>query len=219
MKTLPCLLLCLVVLLSGCARHFVQVDAFALDDAVSMTGKSFTLAPLDAAISPEDLEFREFARYIEQALTAQGMVYAPQGEPDDLRVLFSYGVSEPLTTQSEATRPVYGRVGYAPRFYSYKEPQTNRVVTRAVYEPRYGLVGYQTEVYTKTEYISEIDLQVFEAGTGQDSAFGRQLWKIRGQYRGKNGDLRFLFPRMIQAMTPHFGTNSRQILEVELPDS
>lgn len=218
-RLLPLLLLCLL-LLAGCLGPTIKVDAISLAGASFPPGGTFVIEPLNADFPATDLEFMEQAGHLSRALEGHGLTRLQTPRPDTLHVKLGYVLSDPITLQSESTYPVRGRVGSVPRTYLYRD-SSGRERSRTVWEPRYGVVGYETRVDTRTEYICEVEVQALAPaeglpGTGvQPEA---QIWKIRATYQGSRNDLRLLLPRMIRAMAPHMGANTGQSIDVDLAD-
>jgi hypothetical protein len=109
---LACLLLCVVVFTTGCSRslrYYTDVDSIALSD--QSVGKRYLLFPGNQGGTPDDLEFLEYARYIEAILMPLGFVKASSDKDADIAVMLSYGLGSPQTHQFSSSIPVYGQTG------------------------------------------------------------------------------------------------------------
>ena len=95
--TLTCLLLCAALLLAaGCTRslrYYTNVDSIAVSD--QSIGRRYLLLPGNQGTTPDDLEFLEYARYVDTALAPLGFLKATSEQEADIAIFVSYGVSAP----------------------------------------------------------------------------------------------------------------------------
>jgi len=89
----------IVLLLASCSsapkgNYFdVGVSSFARPDASEK--KIYVLLPADPSISPEDLQFTEFAAQVERALASRGFQRSNNINSADLAVYVGYGIGAP----------------------------------------------------------------------------------------------------------------------------
>jgi len=180
-------------------RFSVAVDSIAAPD-VNMQGKTYVIACAIKDVKDDDLQFKEFAKYVENALLEKGCTRVDSEQKADLVVRLSYGVGTPQTTVSTYTSS-YG--------YSYPVGWMWFTVPPTV------------ETTQITSYPITLVLETYDLKTaGQPS----QLWKttVTGCSRVPNNieggifvvkywnisDLRVQIPYMIAAAKDVFGSNT-----------
>ena len=185
----------LVLSMSGCATiptpvrpaglyYDVKVESIAVAGA-DLKNKTYVLTSALKKVSVDDIQFKEFARYIENAMSKKG--YTRVGSKNaDLIIRLAYGVGEPkieTDTQSYTASAGYSyQVGWT---WIHVPPQTKTV---------------------KTETTSYERFLILEAYDSKDRR--SQLWRTRVTSWGWGTDLRIVLPRMIAAATYNFGTNT-----------
>ncbi len=182
------LLLVVTLALGGCSltpAMSVQVDAIAAADGAA--GKRYRLEPGDAATPADDLQFKEFAGYVDKALAGLGYRPAEADAPPDLIVALAYGVGEPQE-----------------KIYSYSIPEWGTWRARAPY-PYSNIVTYRTEVDSYTTFARSVMLTAYAQRNG---GRGDQVWRTIAVSRGSSEDLRRLFPMLLSAMVPYLGRDT-----------
>ncbi len=89
-----------VALLSGCAgmqpaRFVSNVDSLAQADAVAK--KRYVLLPGGKGVEAGDLQFQEFAAYVEKVLSEKGFVKAATFQDADVVIFLAYAIGESLS--------------------------------------------------------------------------------------------------------------------------
>ncbi len=106
-----CLLVCVAMLLAtGCSRslrYYTDVDSVALSD--QSIRKRYLSLPGNQGGTPENLEFLEYARYVDAVLAPLGFSKASTEQDVDIAIFISYGVSAPEAHQVTSSIPVYGQ--------------------------------------------------------------------------------------------------------------
>jgi hypothetical protein len=216
------LLFAFIVLLSGCAgihnaRFVSSVDSLAQTDAT--TKKRYVLFPGGKGVDASDLQFQEYAAYIEKILSEKGFLKAPVLQDADIAIFLAYAVGDPQTYQYSYSIPTWGQTGVSSantygRVSSYGGMSTYSGTT--TYTPRYGVTGSTTHIGTSTLYSRFLFLDAYDVPTYIKEKKMAQVWKTSVVSTGESGDLRLVIPYMVTAMKPYLGTNTGRRIEVEV---
>jgi hypothetical protein len=101
-----------ILALSGCSsrlRYISDVNSIALTD--QSIGKRYVLLPGNERVTPDDLEFSEYAQYVGLILAPLGFTKAATEQEADIAILVSYGIGNPQSHQYSSSIPVYGQTG------------------------------------------------------------------------------------------------------------
>jgi hypothetical protein len=200
----------------GPAPFEVTVDALAGHELHS--ANTYILAPGNSGTSADDLQFQEFARYLDRALQAQGFIAASSAQEAELIVVLSYGVHGPFTKEKSYSRPTYGQTGYR-RVYR-DSVQCDRGPGGGMsytFVPTYGVTGYTSGTYTQTTYSQFAIIEAFDSSDAEQPS-ASQVWRVDLVSIGQRNDLRQGLPIMLAAAMPYIGSNSGQKLELELDE-
>lgn len=203
-----------VLLLSGC-ETFETRDSFgnvlsgpaqgytvAVNSLGVGTPTSFEVAPMNKGVPKSDLQFLEYARYVERALESKGYKKVSKNERPEIVVLLGYSISD--GEQREASRVVsdWGQTGAINLGTtgtintigntSYINAQTNTI-------PLYGPTNTRTETTRYTTYTRKVELSAFAI----DEV--REIWTTKIASIGSSGDLRRVFPVLIAAGKNYIG--------------
>ena len=210
------------VLLSGCAplRFASNVDSLARADATAKN--RYVLLPGGKGVEAGDLQFQEFAAYIEKVLAEKGFVKAATFEDADVAIFLAYSIGEPQNYQYSYSVPTWGQTGVS-------SSETHGTVTShggmatysgtTSYTPTYGITGSETHIGTQTGYTRFLSLDAYDVQTYINENKMAQVWKTDVISTGKTGDLRAVFPYMAVAMKPYLGTNTGRKIKVVLPEN
>jgi hypothetical protein len=216
-------ILTLILLVAGCAsvpRYHVNVDSIqapGTDDK-----KSFVLLPGNKDTPTSDLQFREYAAYINRALISRGFVPAESVETAKLAIFVVYGIGDPQQHQYSYSVPVWGQTGVSSSttygtLSTYGNYGTYSGTT--TYNPTYGIKGYSSHVGTRITYFRFLVLDAIDLSEYRKSKKEVQLWKTTVTSTGSSDDLRRVFPVMVTASKPHIATNSGQQIKVEIGEN
>lgn len=165
--------------------YVVEVDSIALPDA-DLGNKTYILSSAIKSVSDDDIQFKEFARYIEKALSKTGYKRV-DSENANLIIRFAYGIGQPKTetnTETYTTSTGYSyQVGWT---WINVPPQTETVTTKNTTYERFLMI----EAYDSKDRRS-------------------QLWRTTVKSKGWSSDLRVALPHMIAAAIYNFGTDTR----------
>jgi hypothetical protein len=162
------------------------------------------------------LEFEEYADQVRSNLVTLGLQQANAESECDLVVFLGYGIGEPQSMQYSYSVPVYGTRGGGTTYFrgSYDGGYFRGTATEPL---EFGVVGSQSYSGTVLVYLRRITVAVFE---GQAYRSGKLLpvWETQIKSRGKNPDLRQVFPHLLSTGAKYFGKNTgREVEEVVRP--
>ena len=217
------LLLAGAATLSGCATmqptHFVSsVDSLAQADAAAK--KRYILLPGGKGVEAGDLQFKEFAGYVEKVLAEKGFVKAGTFEDADVAIFLAYAIGDPQTYHYTYSIPTWGQTGVSSsRTYGTVSSYGSRATYSGTttYTPTYGVTGSTTHVGSNTVYSRFLFLDAYDVPTYAKEKRMAQVWKTSVVSTGSSGDLRLVVPYMVAAIKPHLGTNTGRKIKVDVP--
>lgn len=217
--------LALVVLAAGCARvqpvkYLVNVDSLRASDSTAK--RNYILLPANKDTSINDLQFKEYAAYLNRALVSLGFVPVESVEVADLAIFVIYGIGSPQEHQYSYSLPVWGQTGVSSSttygtLNTYGNTGTYIGTTR--YNPTYGIQGSTSHVGTYTTYSRFLVLDALDLSEYKQTKKEIQLWKTTITSTDSSGDLRRVFPYMVTASMQHIGTNTGQLIKVILGEN
>src|SRR5690348_1155382 len=111
---LAVLILAVSLSAASCADQppiIAEINGFAPQAMGDAGDKHYFMLPASKDVSPTDLEFEEYSRYVSRALTQHGYVPA-QGLADaDVVIFIGYGIGDPRDNQYSYSIPLYGQTG------------------------------------------------------------------------------------------------------------
>lgn len=139
-------------------------------------GVKFFFEPMDENISPDDLEFQEYADYVAAYFVMWGAKRVTSITEADMFVLIDYGIGE--TKPLVYHKPIVGKTGISSQRTTFYK---NTAYT--TYTNSYGVVGYDTREVE--QYRKHIDLYVYEI---TDNENPKPVWQanIENISQGKN---------------------------------
>ena len=176
----------------GCATQ-PQI-AVAVDGITTKTERkleSFVLRSGMQDVAESDLEFREFASYIERALLDHGFLRIDDEQAADLVIYMSYGIgileAEPYTR----ARPQIGVGG--------------------------NVVRADAEGGTRVSYFQYLRLDALDQRPQEDGE-AEPVWKTTITSNADSADLRRIFPVLVGAASPYLGRNTGHRVLVHLSE-
>ena len=193
-----------LLLLAGCTttpNFNVGINSYG-GGSDTIYGRSYILIPSEKGTSIDDLEFKEFASYVERALGEKGMIRSSQFDSADVAIFLSYGIGNPETSEYSYSLPIWGQTGISSSYTSglvnvygnsanYSETTT--------YTPSYGITGYRNVQGSYTTYTRHIFLTAYDLEKYRVTEEEIVLWDTRIASTGISGDLRRVFPVMLAA--------------------
>ena len=208
-----------VLILSGCAatatKIHVKVDSIS---GVESSKNKYILLPGNKDTTAEDLQFREYASYVNRALIKHGFVPAQSGQDANVAIFLVYGIGDPQEHQYTYSLPTWGQTGVSSShttgtlntyggYGSYSGTTT--------YKPKYGITS-RTYSGTYTTYFRFLVLDAVDLDEYRKSEKEVQLWKTTVTSSGRSGDLRLVFPILVAASQEYIGKNTGQKVEINL---
>lgn len=205
-------ILCLI-LLSSCVTTPKNLFSVYIDSINSQfTGKKvFWILPAERDVNSEDLQFKEYASYVKDALISQGFISATSLEKADVAVFIAYGISDPLNNFYSYSTPIYGQTGVSSSYTSSSGYTT--------YMPSYGVVGSKTKTGSYSTYFKYLILYATDLTEFRKTKKEIQLWKTIVTSENTNFDLRLSFPIMLETAKEYLATNTGSKVKVVLSET
>lgn len=208
---------------AGCAigpRYLVNVSGLA--DARSAPIRTYDLWPSDSKINVNDLQFQEYALYVQRAMSLRGFQRIEDGQEPDVVVLLDYGIGQPRTNLGSITLPTYGQTGVSGAtttgtVNTFGNSSSYRSTT--TFTPTYGVTGYRSSNYTYTTYTRYVSLDAFYWRDLRDRDEVVPAFQTSIVSEGSSGDLRRVFPVMIAAAAESIGRNTGQAQAIALQET
>lgn len=216
MKRIVLFFLILVpVSLTSCTTIQVGVNSFSRQ--INEVRKTYILVPGNKNVGINDLEYIEYAKYVERALTNLGLSKEEDAAKADLFIFLAYGVGEP--EEHTYSVPIIGQTGVASQRTTgsyYNIGNTGFYSSRTTTTPQYGVTGYGTKTairFSRYIYITAYDLIEYR-NTNKELI----IWDTRIASVGSSGDLRKVFPIMLAASLDYIGKDTKGIKEIQIDE-
>jgi len=197
----------------------------------STTAQKYLILPAEKGISLDDLEFSEYAKYVDYALSKAGFQKASSPDDATVVVFLSYGIGNPEEHQYSIRLPVYGQTGVSSSTTTgtvntngnggtdTPQPQfVGPAPGTTTYTPSYGITGYQNVSGTYVTYFRYIALSAVDLVQYRENQQVVEVWRMEISSTGYSNDLRRVFPVMIAASENYLGTNTGQALSRTLTE-
>jgi hypothetical protein len=213
----------LALAITGCAAPTsvrVTVDGMAAPEAKSAV--TYRLFPAIEGITENSLEWREYTAYLHTALAERGFKRVPPDVVPDMAILVWYGISEPQQEHYSYSVPIFGQTGVSSSttygtLSTFGTTSTYSGTT--TYTPTYGVVGATTHTGTHTIYTRGLDLVAMDLAHYLETGEPRAIWQTTLMSTGSSGDLRRIFPFLVAAAKPYFGTDTGRQIVIDLTES
>lgn len=214
---IKCLVLIACVLLSGCAPK-IDVTIDSISSIQAKLQNRFILLPNDEEIPPTDLQFLEYARYIENALVDIGFEKAMNYDDANVAIFLDYGISDPLTYTYTYTVPVYGQTGVSTNTSGSVYNCGNSAIysSNTTYYPTYGIVGLSERLGTEVVYVRHFSLLAADFKEFRSSSNIAELWNTKVTSVGASCDLREVFPALVVAAKEYIASNTCKRVSVTI---
>jgi hypothetical protein len=200
-----------MLFITGCATveaptpFYVEVSSLAAPGAASH--RTYVLLSANPEVESGDLQFQEFARYIEYVLQERGFVAAADESKADVAIMLGYGIGDPKTERYSYAVPTFGQTGIS---------SASTIGNTTYFQPSFGVTGYVPVNRTATTYKRHIWIGGYDLGHYRETEEAVQIWSTTITSTGWSGDLRRVFPVMVAAAKAYVATNTQQQREVSL---
>ncbi len=208
------------LLLSGCVT---TQDGFVVDvDSISgsdLDKRSYILMPGNKDTRADDLQFKEYAAYVNRALRDQGFMPVESFEEASLAIFLIYGIGDPQEHQYSYSIPTWGQTGVSSSYTtgtvnSYKGYGSYSGTT--TYVPAYGITGSMSQAGSYTTFFRFMVLDAADLDEYRKSKKEVQLWKTTVASSGSSDDLRRVFPVLVAASKRYIGKNTGRKVKVNI---
>lgn len=208
------LLLILIFALTGCAyqQHQPKVSINAIAGPESLSFSTYAISPTSE--SGHGLVFDQYAGQIERVLSDRGFVRIDDMPKADVGIFLETKVGQAQTSSYTAAIPNWGQTGYSGS-QTYGSFVGNQYYSNTTRTPTYGVTGYTPYTVTSTSYPVGFSLGAW-VRSGDDRII-KQIWSVTVTSSSINGDLRALFPAMLNAASPYIGLDTGGIISVPMP--
>lgn len=206
-----------VLLFSGCAttqpKCRVNVDSIG---GSAVDKKSYILLPANKDTKADDLQFKEYATYVNRALIKQGFVPAESFESANIEILLAYGIGDPQEHQYSYSLPTWGQTGVSSSYTTGMVSSYGSYSGITTYTPTYGVTGSTSHIGSYTTYFRYMILYAVDLDEYKNTKKEVQLWKTSVTSSGPSGDLRRVFPILVAASNQYIATNTGKKVTVDL---
>jgi len=216
---LPLFVLATLFGVAGCAGTYnVVIDS--ISDKGVATKTDYVLFSGTKHIGEGDLQYREYARYVERALASLGYNKATNVADADIAIFFSYGIGDPVTKQSTSTVPTWGQVGGS----SHTSGTINTLGDTSIYSettthaPAFGITGSSAQPISYTVYRRHLVLDAIDLEEYRATQTLKQVWKTSATSSGISGDLRKVLPVLVAAAKPYIGKDTGEKVKIALTE-
>jgi len=210
------------LILSGCATMqppacYVNVDSIGN----AKDNKIYILLPSNKDTKADDLQFKEYASYVNHVLQTKGFIPAKTFQKADVAIFLGYGIGDPEEHQYTYSLPSWGKTGVSSSYTtgtvsSYGSYGTYSGTT--TYMPTYGVTGSTTHSGSYTTYFRFMLLDAVDLNEYRKSKREVQLWKTIVTSLGSSCDLRRVFPILVAASKDYIATNTGKKINVKLQE-
>lgn len=201
----------------GCAptvpSFTVNVDT--IGDAEEFN-TSYVLIPGNKDTTAEDLEFKEYASYVERALSELGFIKAESFDDAATAIFLGYGIGEPQEQQYTYSEPTWGQTGVSSTTTTGSVSSNGSYSETTTYTPTYGITGSTTHYDSNITYLRFMFLDAVDLNEYKKSKKEIQIWKTKVSSSGSSGDLRRIFPILVAASQNNIGKNTGTMITVNL---
>lgn len=207
--------------LTSCAtnktKYLVNIDT--LSSGAANAKSAYLMIPGSEAAAQDDLQFNEYATYVDRALMNHGFTPAKSPKETMVLIFLNYGIGDPQQHRYTYSTPIIGQTGVSSsystgtlstygNYSSYSGTTTNT--------PTYGVTGSVRHTGTRTTYDRFITLSAFDVDEYRSSKNASKLWETSITSTGASGDLRLVFPVMVAASQEYIGINTGRKIEVDI---
>lgn len=204
---------CCVVLLAGCGLvPGFRISVDSINDPARLQGKKYALFSGDPQISPDDLQFKEFAGYVRKVLSSLGYVETDR-ETAEIAIFMRYGIGQPARIDYSSSSPIYGVTGGGTS--SFTAFSSGRMTMGTISSPtQFGVVGQNYESGSYYLYPRWLVMDAADFAAARESKKFALCWRTTVTSCGTSADLRLVFPYLIAAAKDYIGANTGKKVNV-----
>lgn len=168
----------------------------------NFSGKHFCILSNMENISSDDVEFKEYAKYISYAFQMRGGIeVSPQSKEVEVCILLSYDIKDASYVRT-ISEPIWGRTDI-----KSISATTNSLGTNYDFHYNRGVVGYRQSEQKVDKYIRYIDVFAYEIFKG-NGVEQKMVWKAYAKSEGNINNLFKVFPCMALTLYKNIGSST-----------
>ena len=161
-------------------------------------------------IKPDDPQYKEYAAYVNKALSLEGFIHVSNPAKADIVILLGYAIGPGQMREVTYSAPIYGQTGISSATtYGniYNFGNTSTYASTTTFTPQYGIVGYapKTEMvmfYPHRMWMRAVDLNKYRTMKKQI-----QLWELVVDTVESDENITHTFPMLVAAGRFYIGRN------------
>lgn len=201
--------------------YAVSVNSFG---TFNMKGKTYYIESGSESVSSSDLEFIEFAKYLEENLKIHGAILTFDKKNADVVVLMNYSIADASYVETVPI-PIWGKTGISSisttsntrssaygNAYSYGGYTSgsvygnSRTNSNTQINYSYGITGYQNVNRNVTQFSRVVNIYAYDNKKTSSSPI--MLWKTQLFSSGTSSNLRKVMPYIMYAGCPFYGKST-----------
>jgi hypothetical protein len=171
-------------------------------------------------VNSDDLQYQEYARYIDRALSQRGFEKVSNKKDAEIAIYFSYGIGDPETKVLTYSVPLRGKTGVSGAHTSGTINSSGTTYSgTTTYTPTYGVIGSKIKTHSVTTYSRYLLLEAIDLNTYRKNKKEKNIWKTSVTSNGSSGDLRRVLPILVAASSEYISTDTEKKIRVKISES
>ena len=198
------------------STYFVDITGFSRPGVASEPVR-YTLEPADKSISKNDLQFEEYCRYVDSAMSKNGYLKADSTDDANVAVYFYYGIGNPKEHQYSFSLPTLAQTGVS--LPVREDTLTHTAVEEAgTAAPRHEITRYQQLQENNATYYRYLALSAIDLQKYKDDGQIVELWRMEASSAGSSSDLRVVVPILVAASAKYIGKDTGRAISIVVKD-
>ena len=186
-----------------------QVSSLASPESSAL--KLYKIMPSSQDVSEHSLQFKEYSSYVNRLLKMKGFELAGDHQVPEIIVFIGYGVGEPEESYYSYDVPI---IGTAPTgSYSVSTIGSTTTVTE---HKALTVTGYSSHTRKKTSFTKHFEITAMSVAAYLENEEFQPIWETTVISRGREYDLRYVFPYLVAASKDYIGRDSGRIVSVQI---